>query len=175
MNGLHAEYSKKGQLKIQQMAFVLLAFMLLFGLVLMFYVSLRLSGLEEDVNTLRHEQTQELVRRLASSPEFAWTLEDCASCVDLDKVYVLKNHSGIYSSIWGQNVKVLRIQTAYPVPTREIECNSATYPHCNRITLRSQQSGYSTDEAFVALCRLEGNPISKQCTLGKIIMGVENA
>lgn len=157
------------------MAFVLLAFMLLFGLVLMFYVSLRLSGLKGDLNDLRHEQAQESVRRLASSPEFAWTMEDCSSCIDLDKVYVLKNHSGVYSALWGSHVKVLRIQTVYPVPAREIECNSATYPDCTRITLRSQPSGYSSEEVFVALCRLEGQPISKQCKIGKIIMGVENA
>lgn len=155
------------------MAFVLLAFILLFGLILMFYVSIRLSGLKTDVNTIRHQQAQELVRRLASSPEFSWTAEDCSSCVDLDKVFVLKNESDVYSSLWGTHLQMVRVQTVYPTPSEEIECTIATYPACTRITLLDTGAEYTTDEAFVALCRLEGQPLAKKCTLGKLIMGVD--
>ncbi|MEK6859105.1 MAG: hypothetical protein AABX53_04310 [Nanoarchaeota archaeon] len=175
MTDLPVHSSKRGQLKIQQMAFVLLAFILLFGLVLMFYVSIRLSGLKGDVNTIRHEQAQELVRRLASSPEFSWTVEDCSSCIDMDKVFVLKNESEIYRSLWGTHIQLLRVQTVYPASLEEVECTPATYPECTKITLVDTEEEYTTNDAFVALCRLEEQPLAKQCTLGKIIMGVNTA
>ena len=174
MNNSSALYSK-GQLKIQQMAFVLIAFIILFGLVLMFYVSLRLSSVKVDVNELRHANAQELVRKLAGTPEFAWTSDDCASCIDIDKVFALKNRSAVYRSFWGAQVKMLRVETVYPAAQREIECVPSTYPDCNRITLIEQGAGYQTDEAFVALCRMEGQPSYTRCALGKIIMGVASA
>lgn len=157
------------------MAFVLLAFMLLFGLVLMFYVSLRLSSLKTDVTDIRQEHAQELARRLANSPEFSWTVEDCASCIDMDKIFVLKSKGAAYTSLWGTSLAMVRVQTAYPVPARDVECTSATYPDCTRITLIDSGKEYSTEESFVALCRLEGHPVSKKCTLGKILIGVDSA
>lgn len=156
------------------MAFVLLAFMLLFGFVLMFYISIRLSSVKEDVSTVRHEQAQELVRKLATSPEFAWTVDDCTPCVDMDKVFALKNRSAAYQSLWGTHLKVLRVQQIYPASSRDVECTGATYPACNRITLLDKGTGYATDEAFVALCHLEGAPVSTRCTLGIIVMGVDS-
>lgn len=167
--------SSRGQLKIQQMAFVLLAFILLFGFVLMFYVSIRLSSLREDVTVLRHEQAQELVRKLAASPEFAWTVNDCASCVDLDKVFALKNQSQAYRALWGTHTRLLRVQQVYPSSEREVECTRATYPDCSTITLVDQRADYSSDEAYVALCRMEGTSVGSRCVLGKLILGVASA
>ncbi len=174
MIDLHVK-SSKGQLKIQQIAFVLVAFILLFGLVLTFYVSIRLSSLREDVNQLRHEQAQTLVLRLAGSPEFSWTVDDCASCIDLDKTFILSNRSATYRSLWGSNLALLRIQRVYPGVTKETECSSSNYPDCTRITLVETDSDYTTDESFVALCRVDEQSGARTCTLGKIIMGVTSA
>lgn len=167
--------SSKGQLKIQQLAFVLVAFVILFGLAALFFLSVKFAGVRGDVDSLRHERAQELVQKLATTPEFSWTVEDCTSCVDLDKVLALKNQSGLYQSFWGEEVILLRVQQIYPRAARDEECTSVTYPSCSRITLIDRGTGYSTDEAFVALCRLEGQPVHTRCTLGKIIMGVKSA
>lgn len=155
------------------MAFVLVAFILLFGLILTFYVSIRLSSVKQDVNELRHEQAQALVNNLAGSPEFAWTLDDCASCIDLDKVFMLKNQSAAYRTLWGTTIVLLRVDRIYPISAQEVECTSATYPECTRITLLNQGTEYTTDESFVALCRLEAG--KRICTLGTMIMGVASA
>lgn len=174
MTGLFAG-SSKGQLKIQQMAFVLVAFMILFGLAALFFLSLNSSGLKNDVNQVRHDKAQELVRKLASTPEFSWTVDDCSSCLDLDKVLALKNRSTTYKDFWGPDVKLLQVKEVYPTKKVGVECTAGNYPDCSDITIIKNGAGYSTEEAFVALCRLEGQPIHTRCSLGKIVMGVASA
>ena len=44
--------SSKGQMKIQQMAFVLVALMIFFAIVTLFYFSIRVQVLQKDVVTL---------------------------------------------------------------------------------------------------------------------------
>ena len=91
MNYCHVNYSKRGQIKIQQMAFVLVAIMIFFSFAALFYFSLSVSKLKGDAEDLREKEVKETVRRLAGSPEFSWTVYDCPTCIDLDKVMVLKD------------------------------------------------------------------------------------
>ena len=51
---------KKAQLKIQEMAFVLLGIMMFFGMVALVYFSIRLSSLEQDVGSQREEEAMTL-------------------------------------------------------------------------------------------------------------------
>ena len=59
---------KSGQLKIQQMAFVLMAVTLFFVLVGMFVLVVRFSGLEESATALEEKNAMLLVAKLANSP-----------------------------------------------------------------------------------------------------------
>lgn len=172
MKRLPVNYSK-GQIKIQQMAFVLVGFMILFGIVALFYVSLKTASLKESATEIRHDQARELVRKLAGSPELR--SDECPSCVDLDKVFVITERPS-YQGFWGNNIAFLKIKKIYPVNgTREVECENRNYPACNTITLIDTNSTYVSEEAFVSICRYEGTQRYTKCELGKVIMGVIGA
>ena len=88
-----ARYSK-GQFKIQQMVFVLVATLILFAIAAVFFVSIRFGGLQTDVESQRKAEVLEQVRKITGTPEFIWSnWEDCASCLDLDKAFLIKNRT----------------------------------------------------------------------------------
>lgn len=154
---------KKGQMKVQEMAFVLIAIVIFFAMVALVYFSIRLSTLKTDVTTQREEAAKELVRKLADIPEFSWA--ECSGCVDVDKVLMLKDRTS-YKKLW--DVDYLMIEKVYPNKT-QIECNAANYPDCTTITIINNTKNYgSPTSAFVALCGYEVSAGSVKCELGKI-------
>ncbi len=156
--------NKKAQMKIQEMAFVLMAIVIFFAMVALVYLSIRLSTLQQDVTAQREEATKELVRKLADIPEFSWA--GCSGCVDLDKVFALKDRAS-YRKLW--DIDFLRVEKVYPNIT-SAECNKANYPECTSITLINNTQNYGSPiSAFVALCRFEASQGGyTKCELGKI-------
>lgn len=151
------------------MAFVLVAIMIFFAIVLLFYFSIRYNSLQDDVETLREEEVLESVRKMSSTPEFIWNAEDCAGCIDMDKVFVLKGRES-YSGFW-KNIALLQIIRVHPTFEGE-ECVEANYPECDKITIIEEDSDFRAYSSFVALCRHELEGYSK-CELGKIVMAFE--
>tara|TARA_Y100000310_G_scaffold337711_1_gene425482 strand:- start:1655 stop:2164 length:510 start_codon:yes stop_codon:yes gene_type:complete len=166
-------FSKKGQIKIQQMAFVLVALMIFFVLVGLVYFTYRISDLRGEAESLGDEEAQELVRKLSGTAEFAYTEEDCANCIDLDKVLVLKDRQ-TYRDFW--DLDYLKIKRVYPI--MEGECEKGNYPNCGTITVIDKENFGTPSEAFVALCRFEkSNGGYTKCELGRIYAsgeGIEN-
>ena len=157
--------NKKGQMKIQEMAFVLVAIIIFFGIVAIFYFKISLSSLKGNVELQRGEEAHELVRKIANTPEFSFTAEDCESCIDLDKVMALKNRSA-YTGFW--NLDYLQVSVLYPV--KKGECTKSNYPECGTITLvnKTGLSGIPSS-AYVALCRHEYKDYNYfKCDLGLI-------
>ena len=171
MTYLHVNCSKKGQLKIQQMAFFLVAMILFFAMVALVYFSITYSSLKSDVEDLREQEVRELVRKMAGTPEFSWSLYDCDSCVDMDKIFALNNQVS-YQGFW-RNIPFLQIVRVYPLYGEENprECALENYPECDTITLVDEDSGIVAHSSFVALCRYEPESKFTKCELGKIIMG----
>ncbi len=158
---------KKAQLKIQEMAFVLVAIMIFFAIVTIFYINIRVSGLRENVQELRGDEAKELVRKLAGSPEFAFTAGECVNCIDLDKALLLKDpERKIYQGFW--NLDYLKIELIYP--EKRGECSRKNYPDCSTLTLINKTNYGIPEGAFVALCRYEnsGSQNYIKCDLGKI-------
>ena len=85
--------NKKAQLKIQQMAFMLIAITLFFVLVGMFVLKIQLSELRNTASILEEKNALLLVTKLANSPEFS-----CGeafgnirtNCIDAAKVMMLR-------------------------------------------------------------------------------------
>lgn len=167
MRDLFAKCSKhsRGQVKIQQMAFVLVAIMIFFAIVALFYITIRSGNLKEDAGLLREEEAKELVRKVSSWPEFKWEIEDCAACIDMDKVLVLKDNDA-YKDFW--DVPFLQIEKIYP-PSKG-ECTKQNYPDCRTITL-AEEDKFTAHSAFVALCRYDSVLKTDKCELGKIHLG----
>jgi len=154
--------SSRGQVKIQQMAFVLVAIMIFLAIVTLFYLTIRSASLQEDVEILRESKAKELVRMAASWPELYW--RDCASCIDMDKAFILKETQA-YNEFW--DVPFLQIEKIYP-EVEKIECNRQNYPECNKLTLIEEER-YITETSFIALCRHSEK--GEICELGKIHLG----
>ncbi len=162
---LTASYSKKAQLKIQQMAFVLAAIIIFFAIVSILYLSISLRGLRGAASSLNEQEASELVRKLASTPEFSFEQNDCSNCIDLDKVLLLKSRQS-YKEFW--NLDFLKIEKVYPSQA-SLECEKSNYPDCSTITIIGKEDFGSPKSAFVSLCRWEQEKGGyTKCELGVI-------
>ncbi|MCX6749704.1 MAG: hypothetical protein NTW17_03100 [Candidatus Pacearchaeota archaeon] len=158
---------KKGQMKIQQMAFMLIAVTLFLVMAAMFILMIRFSSLKESAKLLEEENALSLVSKIADSPEFS-----CGSafekprtnCIDLDKLMALKSRFKDYAGFWG--IDGIEIRKVYPAGNEE--CTSENYPECGKITLVTSETGTGVSN-FVSLCRKEqGELIYNKCELGKV-------
>lgn len=161
----------KAQMKIQQMAFMLMAITIFFILVGMFVLIVKTSGLKESALILEEKNALLLVEKLSNSPEFS-----CGeafgtkriNCIDADKLMMLKENIAKYQNFWGiDNVEIRKINSE----TQEIECSISNYPNCNLIKLRPEKIS-SEHSNFVSLCRkeiFEGNVYDK-CELARIMV-----
>ena len=166
----------KGQMKIQQMAFMLMAVTLLFVVAGLFFMVVGFSGLKDSATDLRERNAMLLVTRLSNSPEFSCgrAFDNAGTnCIDADKVMVLRENSGKYEGYWG-DVSNIRIEKVYP-PEGNIMCNLGNYPNCNTLEiLESGSSGYFSSN-FVSLCRKAsgGEEVYDKCEVAKLFVGYD--
>lgn len=167
---------KKGQIKIQQMIFLILGLTIFFVIAGMFILSMLLSGLKSSQTTTSEQQATLLVESLANSPEFA-----CGStfgtqrtdCIDMDKALALKDQATKYQQFW--DVQGVEIQRLYPETNFSVECTNETYPNCGRMTILNGTSG-TEYSAYVSLCRKyeSENSSYNKCELGELSVRVSN-
>ncbi len=167
----YGKMKKIAQLKIQQMAFMLIAVTLFFVLVGMFVLVFRFSNLQESAELLEEKNALLLVTKLTNSPEFSCGDafgNSRVNCVDSDKVMALKENIQRYSGFWG--VSSIEIRKIYPEFGSEVVCNPGNYPDCNLIEIVSG-SGVGVSN-FVSLCRKDNfeNLVYDKCELAKIIV-----
>ncbi len=161
---------KIGQLKIQQMSFMLVAVFIFFVLAGLFVLSLSLSGIRRSAAELEEKDAILLVEKLANSPEFSCeqSFGNKVNCIDKDKAIVLKDSINKYSDFWGVSNIVIRTK----LTEKGIECNSGNYPDCDYINIISKETnGFSVD-TFVTICRKDSdeNKIYDNCEIGKLIV-----
>ncbi len=162
MEGAHG--MKLGQIKIQEMAFILVALFIFFALVSIIYLSIAGSRLTDSVENLREEEAQAIARKIASVPELSWS--ECNGCVDLDKAMALKQQirNTSESNLW--ELDYLAFEQIYPILPEE-ECIQSIYPECNKITLIKNKEDYGvTSTAFVSLCHWKSTHV--KCSLGRV-------
>ncbi len=166
----------KGQMKIQQMAFMLVAVILFFALVGVFVIVVRFSGLKQASVILEEENSMLLVTKLANSPEFACGSSfgsSRLSCIDGDKIMILKEHISEYSGFWG--IAEIEIRKVYPYS--RIECNLENYPDCGIIKVYSKNvNKLPASSNFVALCWKESSSIGvyDKCEIARLMISSED-
>ena len=160
--------NKKAQIKIQQMAFMILAVFIFFVLVGLFIFSFLFSGLQRSALALQEKDTLLMVTGLANSPEFACGesfggLEH--TCIDGDKVMVLKDNINRYSLFWGVNNIIISQNL-----TGTVECTKGNYPNCDYIDVFSRGVSGFPNENFVTLCYKEQRDgrIVNTCKIAKL-------
>jgi len=165
-------FGKRGQLKIQQMAFMLIAVVLFFALVAVFLLAIKFSSLKETAEIFGEEDAMLLVAKIANSPEFECGRAFGATrtnCVDADKLMVLLDEAGDYRDFWGiDSLGVRKVADG-----AKNECNSDNYPECNSIEL-IEGRGVGVGN-FVSLCHKESSEIGTydKCELAKIIVSYD--
>lgn len=152
---------------MQQMAFMLVAVVVFFALVGLFYFNIISRNLRGEANRLQEEQAIQLAKFVSMAGEFS-----CGSyCVDFDRLMAVKNMS-VYKNYW----PVAYIKFKKITETNK-ECNFGNYPACDYIELFRNTKINNTSSAsdYVALCRYEkvNGYVERVCELGKIIIGYE--
>lgn len=163
-----SKIKNKAQMKIQQMAIMLVAITLFFMLVFMFYITFESASLRKRVVELNRDQAVGLVTKIAFSPELNYV--DSSRGVDFDKLMVLKEMEE-YEDFW--NVESIVIDRLYPKGD-DVECTLRNYPNCTEIILVGDGNGEFI-HSYVSLCRkqnLDGN-VYDRCELALLKLGVK--
>jgi len=153
----------KGQFKIQQMAFMIVALLFFFILVGLFYVSYETKSIKERYEILGRREVVSLLRVVANMPELS-----CGDlCLDEDKLMIMSKEN--YDDFWPVlSIKVLKLNS-----NKLIKCPA---PNCNYYEI--YDSGKKEEESYseyISICRT----INKQgynyekCDIGKLILGVK--
>ena len=145
-------YSKRAQMKIQQMAFMLVAVMIFFSMVAIVYFMIVSSKISDTAEDLRQEEAKELARQMAGTPELMFSKRSSpeSSVVDLNKAIYLKQHRAYQKGFW--NLDYLAIERVYPRPSRQNECDAENLGTCRFLTIiNNTQDLVGTQTAPVAI------------------------
>ncbi|MFH1365160.1 MAG: hypothetical protein ABIH28_01080 [archaeon] len=167
--------NKKSQMKIQQMAFMLIAITIFFILAGIFALTLRYSDIQKSGGLIQEENAMLLASKLANSPEFSCGKAfggDKIDCVDADKVMILTQNSEKYKNFWGvENIEIIKIPLEYGgnVCSRG---NHSNYPNCDRIRIFDKEIKGVDSSTFVSLCRKEAfeGESYNQCDVAKLMI-----
>ncbi len=130
--------NKKSQLKIQEMAFMIVAVVLLFSLVALFALSIFFKNLHENATKIAESRTLSAITNLADSPEFSCVTYK-SNCVDADKLIALVNTTS-YQEFWPfSSLKVVKLGAFLKNEDEMIKCNFANYAACTN----RQGAGFS--------------------------------
>ncbi len=163
----------KGQIKIQQMAIVLVAIVLLFVIVGLFFTGFGINYLRKSATNIEEKNAKLLVAKLSDTPEFS-----CGEsfgtgkvyCVDFDKAMALSLIED-YSDFWG--VAEIKIRKIYPKEKEKI-CNIENYPDCNTLIVFSDKNVKKGPMQFnyIILCRKEsyGGKSYDKCEIGELLV-----
>ena len=162
--------NKIAQIKIQEMAFMLIAVVVFFVLVGLFVFSIFYSNLRAEAEEIREARTLSAITNLADSPEF-----NCGepNCIDADKLMALTK-SEDYEKLWPFSSLIIISQSGFGKDEEDLtECTFGNYPYCDLFFLYDKQvSNERLMSSFVALCRKDNQEgIYDKCEIAKIYAG----
>jgi len=157
-----------GQMKIMQMAFMILAVFIFFVLVGMFFLVIQFRDIKGDVARVEAEQAISSLETIANMPELnfdsRWSM-----AVDEDKLKVMSGEFGNnYDNFWP--VASIRVYKIYPAFSEPKKCPGSD---CNYYEIYdSGQTNIKTYAAFVSICSKVGGGASNYCEIGKMVVEV---
>lgn len=162
---MRQSYSKKSQMKINEMIFMIIALVIFFAIVLMFYLSISLSGLKDSVTQSSRDKSIMLVSQLADSPELSCGK---SKCIDADKLLIIANHP-LYRAFWDVSGLVVEKITN---DNKTVECNLGNYPKCNTIILKRPLNNTIPDSSIVSLCMKDSKNgyLYDKCEMARIMV-----
>ena len=162
---------KRGQMKIMQMAFMIMAVFLFFILVGLFFIGIQFKDVRGTAAQLQKDQAISSLRVIADMPELNYDSSETMT-VDEDKLVVMSsNFSGAYNVFWP--VASVGVYKIYPAFDSVKKCPGLG---CNFYDIYdSGQSNVKTYSTYVSICkrvREEGSAFDR-CEVGKLVVGVK--
>lgn len=161
---------KLAQMKIQQMAFMIVGVFFFFILVGLFFISIYLGGIREKADSLERDSVISSLKVISNMMELNCDSGD-EFCVDEDKLKIMASgFASNYTDILP--VASLRVFKVYPSFTREIKCPAVD---CNYFDIydsgQSNKKEYST---FISICKKvkEQGYVYDRCEIGKLVAGI---
>ena len=162
--------SKKADMKIQQMTFMILFVFIFFSFAGLFFVSIQKGKINENFNTLQRESAISSIETIANMPEL-----NCDSsrtlCVDEDKVITFTTISKSYKSFWP--VASIKVRKVFPKNVKDIKCPAANCSYYE--VYNSNQTNVVEYGTFVSICKAVRNEgvVQEICELGRLDVGVK--
>lgn len=158
---LYSKMKKKSQFKIQETAFVLLAVIILFGLIFLFFARFELGKITSTSRELREDRAILRVRAVASMPELrcseSYSKISEVLCLDRDKVKAFNDSStlrGAYKKVWdGAYVTEIIVQELVPE-------NKVYWVY-------KSTGGNESYYSFIPLCSRD------KCSVARLIVGIK--
>ena len=160
---------KVGQMKIQQMAFMLVAVFFFFALVGLFFIRFELKDIDAGADELNKVAAISSLEVIASMPELRYDGCEVELCLDEDKLKVMAGMD--YSRFWP--VASVRVYKIYPRPDEFKKCPGGD---CNYYEVwdngQSNLRGYPT---FVSVCKKvsDGGYIYERCDIAILEVGMK--
>ena len=161
----------RGQMKIMQMAFMIVAVFFFFVLVGLFFLSIQLKDVKGGAAQLQKDQAISSLKVIADMPELNYDSRE-SLIVDEDKLKIMSgNFSRAYDEFWP--VASVGVYKLWPVADEIKYCPSAG---CNYYKLYdSEQTNTRTYSTYVSVCKKikESGFVYDKCVVGKLEVGVK--
>jgi len=160
----------RAQMKIQQMAFMIMAVFFFFVLVGLFFLGIQFRGVGESAQQLQKEQTLSSLEVIADMPEFNYD-SGASMTLDEDKLRIMSGgFSEAYGDFWP--VASIKVYKVYPKPESFVKCPALD---CNYFEVYdSGQKSVQTYSTYVSICKKvrESGYTYDRCEAGKLELGV---
>jgi len=164
---------RRGQMKIMQMAFMIVAVFFFFVLVGLFFLSIQFKDIKGGAAQLQKEQAISSLKVIADMPELSYDSSE-AITLDEDKLKVMAGGFGnLYEEFWP--VASVAVYKLWPVADELKQCPGVG---CNYYELYDNgQSNVKTYSTYVSICKKvkESGFVYDRCEVGKLVVGVKNA
>ena len=163
---------KRGQMKIMQMAFMIVAVFIFFIMVGLFLFMTFLSGMHSDAENMERQDVISSMAVLSGMNEFAYS-SGGGILLDEDKLRILSGNSSDYdySEFW--TVASIEVYKIYPANDKLVECPNIG---CNYYNIYDAgQAESEKHSSYISICkRMRVYGITyDDCELGKLVVGMK--
>ena len=160
----------RAQMKIQQMAFMIMAVFFFFVLVGLFFLGIAFRGVGESAQQLQKEQALSSLEVIADMPELNYD-SGASMTLDEDKLRIMSgDFSEAYGDFWP--VASIKVYKIFPKPESFVKCPALD---CNYFEVYdSGQRDVQEYSTYVSICKKvrESGYTYDRCEAGKLVLGV---
>ena len=168
--------NKKSQVRMQEMAFMLVGVIMFFVFVGLFGFAVLFNMLRNDAQITAENNALAAVKNLAGSPEF-YCATSKTNCVDADKAMALSNDPNYMKFYSFSRLEIIKSSAFKKSQDEMVKCTMANYPDCEDIVIYDKNVKYEKSvSSYVALCRVEreNDANYQKCELAKLVVATED-